>query len=396
MKKRHLKSLTSIRFLAAFHVLLYHQAIFLDPLVPESLSFLRSYLHTGYVGVNLFFVLSGFILAYTYLDPDRPPSIERRKFWVARIARIYPLYLVAMMLVAPLVILHFLDTNPLGLGTAKIGTSGLTALLLAQAWVPRLRGVWNPPGWTLSVEAFYYLSFPVAAAVLWRLSRRRAKVALAVVWLIGLLPPLTAWLFLPASVTHAPATGVLPHSDLVLLIVSAPILRLPEFLFGILLARAYLPHHGAHHGELGPRRSAILLGIGAASLLLVLGLANRIPRIFVEPGLLDPLFGILIVSLPGVRGPVERLLSSPFAVMLGEASYAVYILQAPVSYWLHRALPSGMPERMGPAYFVLYATLTVLLSVGAFRWIEDPSRRWIRGRFAQPAARAREVPDPTA
>lgn len=395
MKKRHLKSLTSIRFLAAFHVVLYHQAIFLDPLVPDSLSFLRNYLHTGYVGVNLFFVLSGFILAYTYLEPDRLPSVERRKFWVARIARIYPLYLVAMILVAPFVIVHFLSTNPLGRGATKIGTSGLAALLLGQAWVPQLRSVWNPPGWTLSVETFYYLCFPAAAAILWRLSRRRAKVALVGVWLLGLVPPLTAWLLLPPSLTHTGAAGVLPKDDLLILLTSAPILRLPEFLFGILLARAYLPHHGALHGEIGPRRSALLVTIGAASLLLALGLADRIPRLFVEPGLLDPLFGILIVGLPGLRGPLQRLLSSGCAVILGEASYAIYILQAPLSYWLQRALPSGMPQRMGPGYFVLFATLVVLVAIAAFRWIEDPARRWVRGRFAQPTAQAREVANPT-
>lgn len=394
MQKQHLKSLTSVRFLAAFWVVAYHNAHVLEPLVPASLPFLRSYLHTGYLGVNLFFLLSGFILSYTYLDPDRPPSIDTRKFWVARFARIYPLYFVALAVVAPLVVIHFLSTNPPGVGALKIGVSGFGNLLLAQAWVPQLKSIWNPPGWTLSVEAFYYLSFPLAASLLWRLRRGRAKLALIVVWLVGLVPPVAASLLLPPPLTQTPATGVLPHSYLLDLIASAPLFRLPEFLFGILLARAYFPHHGRVHGEIGPRRSAVIVAASVASLFLALGLADRMPRLWVNAGLLDPLFGMLLIGLPGLRGVLQKVLSMRVAVLLGEASYALYILQDPIAYWLFRAFPSGLPHRLGIAYFALYLSIAILVSLAAFRWIEDPTRRWIRGRFAKPAAKPRPLPEP--
>src|SRR5438128_7044986 len=84
----HLKPLTGLRFLAALLVVLYH--VDLASRLP-----LSPIVGIGYVGVSFFFVLSGFILAYTYLDAHGRLNRSRGAFWGARIARVYPVYLVA-------------------------------------------------------------------------------------------------------------------------------------------------------------------------------------------------------------------------------------------------------------------------------------------------------------
>ncbi|HVE12493.1 MAG TPA: acyltransferase family protein, partial [Elusimicrobiota bacterium] len=142
----YLGPLTSLRFLAAFHVLLFHGARewlwrpFLR--APE---WAQGLLATGYAGVGFFFVLSGFILSYTYrgrLDGAR----ERREFWRARFARVYPVYALGLLLFAPI---ELLGGRP---GT--VAPSALSCVTLTQAWIPAFALRWNTPGWSLSVEAF--------------------------------------------------------------------------------------------------------------------------------------------------------------------------------------------------------------------------------------------------
>jgi len=376
-RKPQLDALTGVRFFAAFHVVVYHHAALLDPLVPAALPFLGHYLHTGYSGVNLFFVLSGFILAYTYCDPRRPPVVDPERFWVARFARIYPVYLLGLLLVAPLVVSHFAATNAEATAALKIGVSGAVAAGLFQAWIPPLAGIWNSPGWTLSVEAFFYALFPFLVPLLWPLSRRQALVAAGVAWALGLLPPLVSMLVLAPELPVAPGHGHMPVEPLAGFLRIAPIFRLHEFVFGICLARAFFPDPAA--GARSARRfGAVALG-AAASILLALALAPRIPRLLIEAGVLDPLYGALIVGLASGRSPLRSLLATPPMRILGEASYALYILHIPLRAWMERGLGAPVAE-LGARFFALYAPLAVALSVLAFYALEDPARRWIRSR----------------
>ena len=98
--KNHFRPLTSLRFFAAMHVLAFHNH--LDALM-DLPGGIRSIIRTGYVSVSLFFVLSGFILAYTYHGDREGVSFDRRSFWAARLARIYPVYLVGLLLAALIV-----------------------------------------------------------------------------------------------------------------------------------------------------------------------------------------------------------------------------------------------------------------------------------------------------
>lgn len=357
-------------------MVIYHQAAFLETLVPASLPFLGNLLHTGYSGVNLFFVLSGYILAYTYLHPREPAEIDVRRFWTARFARIYPLYLFALVVVAPLVVAHFWSSNDPGLAVAKIATSGAAAAGLLQAWIPPLRPIWNPPGWTLSAEAFFYAVFPLVAVWVWRLRPRAAFAVAGLVWFAGLVPALLGVLLLPEAVreTHAAASSpdVWPT-----FLTSAPILRLPEFVLGIALARAFYP---PIDGASGALRHSGKLALGFASLLLLaLLLAHHIPRLLVQAGLLDPLYAGLLVALAHDRGPLARLLSWRVLVVLGEASYAIYLLHVPIAMWIREL--ANVESTSGPLYFAGYAALVIAVSLAAFTWLETPARLWLRRRL---------------
>jgi hypothetical protein len=132
----------------AFYVVLFHSRPWLMSHfnLPGSLI---TFLGNGYLAVALFFLLSGFILSYTYAG-NVENGRQHAKFWEPRFARIYPVYFLSLMLALP-----FQRALPL--------TTKIAVLAMVQAWNPFRRGwtgAWNYPAWSLSVEAFFYLCFP--------------------------------------------------------------------------------------------------------------------------------------------------------------------------------------------------------------------------------------------
>lgn len=126
--KISIKSLTGIRFFAAIFVIFFH---YLDTKQYAGL-YITELTRYGYVGVSLFFVLSGFVLAYNY--PNFTSAAERNRFWWARFARIYPLYLVALLASLPAYFV-FADLSSLAEVIKTAGKIGLEVTLLG-AWTP--------------------------------------------------------------------------------------------------------------------------------------------------------------------------------------------------------------------------------------------------------------------
>lgn len=215
LRQPPLPALTSVRFFAALIVVLFH---FGGPSLGWAPEALRHIVGAGYTGVSLFFVLSGFILAYVY----HGRSVHNGRFWWARFARVYPLFVFALLIAFPGFLRGFLA------GDFPAQTPLLSPLLL-HAWDPRSACAWNCPGWSLSVEAFFYLTFPFLLVLL-RDRARRSLIAVALgAWLVMLLPPL-AYVF--TQVGGASATPETPSVILEVLKYN-PLLHLPEFVLGV-------------------------------------------------------------------------------------------------------------------------------------------------------------------
>jgi len=359
-KRAPIDALTGLRFLAASWVVLYHYA---GAALPSGTpAGLRNAVGHGYVGVNFFYLLSGFILAYNYAE-GAPGAVRmrgtKRAFWKNRLSRIYPMYLAAWLLAAPFVVAHRFATDASSfVALAKLGVAALVSLGLVQAWLPGANAWWNPPGWSISVEAFFYAVFP------WVLPRiaasRRSRVVLG----------LAAWggsLVVPALYV---ARG---GGELALAAVKyEPLLHLPTFLLGILLAEVFDSKHK-------PLLARCRVPLGIAALLAVV-VCVRVPAGFAYPlihnGLLSPAFGGILLAVALGIPLLSPLLASRGAVLLGEASYALYILQAPL--WLTwRKVALGLTPGID---FAVFFVMLCLASVGAHRFIEVPAQRWLRRR----------------
>ena len=223
LKPKKLDALTSLRFFAAAIVVLHHSIENLK-IGTDFLAFLPTL-----QAVSFFFILSGFILTYVYRNFDAHGSI--RRFFIARIARIWPLH--GAMLLLTLVLLPgcFL---PLASGTEplKLFWMPLFAnLCLVQSWVPLSKYYFsfNAVSWSISVEAGFYLFFPLLLAGV----RRNC----ILVWLTTLL-----FTFAIASVLgylSSTSVGVINSETIAGIIQYNPLSRIFEFISGMAMALLY-------------------------------------------------------------------------------------------------------------------------------------------------------------
>ncbi|MCY1016802.1 acyltransferase family protein [Pyxidicoccus sp. MSG2] len=365
-----LDSLTGLRFFAALHVVLFH---FARPYLVTAPEGLRNWVGAGYSAVGVFFVLSGFVLAWNYLDRDGRMETGPRAFFVARVARVYPVYLLTFLLSAAPTIALSVEANGWSVAAGKLAVGGLTSLALVQAWVPRLALYWNPPGWSVAVEAFFYVLFPgLALGLLPRLRPSRLPALMGAVWVLGLVPPL---LFLALRPDEAPPVDASTWSTGLAIIKFNPLLRLPEFLFGVLLGWCFV----RERAEGVKQGSGAVLAFTGAALLVAAGAAGpRIPYPLMHNALLAPASGLLVYGLARGGGPLGWLLSRPLLVQLGGASYALYLLQFPL--WEGFVALGQWVDLQSP---LLVLALSVLASVVVHRYVETPSRSRVR-RALQP------------
>lgn len=371
--RARLNALTGLRFFAAMYVVLYH-------VVPEHFTSMptvtASVVGSGYVAVSLFFVLSGYILAYNYVPDPANPSVNRRKFWGARAARIYPVYAFSLALALPYFIL--LETHkPWGAWTRLYDgarTVGLSAVML-QAWVPSLAYRFNGPSWSLSAEAFFYLLFPALVPLVCRTPVRRHPIVVCLLlWLLSIAGLTGMSRF---AHTHL-GIQLLTRGGWAAALVYMPVFRIPEFLVGVVL--------GVAHSDRSITISAVgarTLTLGSLALLLaLLADAHALPALLMQTGLLVPVFAALILGLAASDGPVARMFSWPSLVLLGEASYSVYILHAPLHTWLRGLdLLDGGRLYASPLWVPVYVGFVVLVSIYVLRKVEIPARAVLRQWF---------------
>ncbi|HEX7886063.1 MAG TPA: acyltransferase [Phenylobacterium sp.] len=365
-----LPALTSVRFFLALGVVLFHYQL----QWPWNAMADTGFLDRARLGVDAFFILSGFVLTHAYRDAIAGHRLNYRRFLVARFARVYPAHLavlvfvVAMVTAASLMGAQFDRNlyNPVGL---------ITTLLLVHAWLPEvIKADWNGPSWSLSAEWFAYLAFPAFAWVGLKLRDRPV-----------LLLALTALLFLALDLVYQAAFGdVVVHAE-----ASMGILRIiPEFLYGVALYRL---------GErlLPTRRTAVLFAWAATILLVVLMHLKADDRWVVAAA--GPLM-LALALLSKVQA--EGFLKARWPRLGGEASYALYLVHMPIliawkGVW---SAVQGRDSHYVLAWWEVAAllALSLLAAVALHLLFEGPARAWIRRRadrlWPDPAARGQMRP----
>lgn len=255
---------------------------------------------------------------------------------------------------------------------------------MLQGWTPMTATLWNPPAWSLSAEVFFYLLFPAIGP--WLAGRRTTWLfgALLGSWALAFVGPTAYQVAFPSGPPadpHLVSIGGLAQR----FVLFGPLFHLPEFLVGIVLGHLFVRHPGL--AERAGAFRAIAAGLALVGVIAYVGGAGAsasLPLVFVQAIFL-PVYAILVWSLAVGRQGLARFLSLPGMVLLGEASYSLYLLHLPVIWsvdWLVQLL-ADRGVSLGQTRWIaaLDLTLGIALSVIVFLYLERPRRIAIRRRF---------------
>ena len=329
-------------------------------------------MESGYMGVTLFFTLSGFVLAVNYFESFR--QINGRRLWqyaVARFARIYPLYI--------LIVVYMIDRQH-AFGQPINGW--WEHVLAIQAWDPNIYHAYSfdAPSWSVSVEFFLYACFPLLVLGLARL--RTLRVTLTAAGFVTLaMTALTTWFVITGRGSLSLADPESAHRWLYV----TPLTRLGDFTLGILAARLYTQTRG--RVRLARVGSLLATVAGLVTLALMAWPSNLYSAWSLDLAYALPaavlIFGLAAapLSLPA------RMLSIPIVVLLGEASYAFYLVHMPAlgyfgaGRWVVATSPTTV------LYEILTLGAILCLAVGLHVMVERPARLCIRRLFGSYSGR---------
>jgi peptidoglycan/LPS O-acetylase OafA/YrhL len=360
-EKKDIRPLTGLRGVAALYVMFFHYSGHFNNSNPFDI-----FVYHGYLAVDLFFCLSGFVMALSYskMFAESWSLATYWKFLGRRIARVYPLYLVGT-------IAGFILVTHGWLGSLHFDFPGISLalnVLMIQTWglIPSFNS-YDSPTWSLSAEWAAYLSFPLILFV--TLKRRPSLAWISTVLCVGVIAMLP-WLreFL-GDKTWLPGSPL----DIYAPWMALPVLRcLPEFMLGVLAYRAAFTPLGIKIAE----------NRWASSILLVVTLGlMAVPNTDV---LVVLLFVVMLITLSSESSKPAKLLSSPLAQLAGQLSYSIYLthyLFLGVLYWTF-----GSVRQLGLAHAQTYAAafcvaLTLPTAYLLYAYFEVPSRKYLRHVF---------------
>jgi len=364
--------LTVLRYPAAVWVIVYHCLGTTHAELGEaslSGSLFNTFLERGFLGVSFFFVLSGFILAWNYPQITRPAD-----YLSARAARILPVYYLSLAFAVPLMIKQVIGEGFYWAFLPKL----LLVLTLTQSWIPSVPRIWNGPAWTLSCEAFFYISLiftlPFVTRTLAGRPISRTMLAVVALWVVGLiLPAVFCWRFGgDLNVSALDGNHVSKAESYAMLIIEKfPLVRVVEFLGGVAVCvgtRKWIP-------ALRLRNSVTLVLVGVAWIAT----SCFLPFIFSMGTWCFPGFACVIVGAAALPAPAESRVFR-FAGLLGNASYSVYLLHFSVRDYLTLLYKytAGITALSGPVFllalFIATTCVTTAAGILIFLRYEEPMR----------------------
>lgn len=342
--------MTGLRGVAAIWVLLFHVVVVAIPLDSSIRNALAYVALTGYLGVDVFFVLSGFVLAHVYAEQRIHVSTRAwSTFLVKRIARVYPVHLFTTALVFLAVGASF---DPSGRFSVE---SLIHVLTLTHAWEYPIVLDWNAPSWSVSCEWLAYLCCPAILAVINYVQDRRLVIASVILCFCAL-----AMVIFSRGAWGYTSFGV-------------PMIA-TEFPAGVLLHRLWVLNGQRCNSRNG------WLALATFMILTVGGSFIDRAKIAESQRYLPIFASLLVYFIATARGPVINWLESKTMKWLGRISYSIYLMQGVAFVIMIRAYPKLFVESIfatGVTAWMLVLIFTIGAGALTHTFIEEPSRRAI-------------------
>jgi peptidoglycan/LPS O-acetylase OafA/YrhL len=370
-----LPSLTPLRGIAALWVVVFHYCWHLPAIHPDQYT---GAVYKGYLAVDLFFMLSGFVISHVYhgVFARRVSGQHYRDFLKARVARIYPLHLTMLLLFVATAIAEraavYMRGGSFGpvplVGERSVGAFFANLLMLQGIWARQLS--WNDPTWSISLEFLAYLLFPLIFPSLWR-AGAAAKAGIA-----GVLLVVLGWLAYSTGDDFNQWNGI------------GAIMRcLPEFLIGALLYSFYKS-----------RALAPVLTTETSLLVAILLLSGLLHTAAPDFGII-PVFALLILTAVGNQGRLGPALNSAPFIWLGNISYSLYLIHWFVLFVAIEAMRAHaavdfakLPLNLSLALMTAMLAVSLVLATFSYRFVEVVGRRWVRERLGVRRQASRILP----
>lgn len=368
LERVQLKSLTSLRFFAATFIAIGHSG------AQPGFEMFKLDLFNAGNAVSFFYVLSGFILTYTYFNMDE--KRDYRKYIVARVGRVWPLHLVTLAFC----VYEFGSFPSLSSGWDSIAKLGANAFLL-HSWVPYADWFYsyNWVSWSISTELAFYVSFPALLFLMkkdWRVVAALAAVLLAT--MLGVCMALN----LPAR----PSVDAVSSSGLLYI---SPLSRIVEFMAGMLMWKVYSSMRDRQASAL----ASTAIEVGALALLVlsmsVTHLLWKYDKDLVPGGVMGwlatagsfPFIALAIVVMAQQKGLASKVLSNKVLVYFGEISFSVYMVHQIILRIFGKNYSDLMVSNPIAMYSMFWAA-TILISALLYHLVETPCRKLARKKLS--------------
>ena len=351
--KEELRALTGLRGLAAWLVLFYHIRAGMASYMPSGVIDIFA---KGYLAVDLFFILSGFVMYLNYADRFQSLKLSYyRQFITRRIARIWPLHIVILLFCCAFVVILMMTGRADHIGYPLIELP--LHILLMQNWGFTDALSWNHPAWSISAELFAYLIFPFIASYI--AFHRYSSFTL--ICGIILLTALLAFYF-----------NMLGYSKLGQDIPKTGVIRcLIEFFIGMILCALWKKW----------KADPLIATIISATIVLTsmtLFLLGQLSEVIAFP---IGFAAFLLCNAFLAQNPHNPLGNRVF-YYLGEISYATYLVHF-IFYIFFKIIFVEDPLFVSPYLVGLYCILVLILSSILYHAIEKPSQRWMNMKFSK-------------
>lgn len=347
-------SLHFTRFIAAFCVVAYHYG---KNAVPFNAGILNQFIQNGGFAVSYFFALSGFIMMYAYYQNDI--KLNAKNFWIARFARIYPVYFLSFLLVL-FTMLLLNSSKPKGISIILQG-------ICLQAWKPGISMEINYVSWSIAVELLFYFIFPFLFNYWQKKSLNIILFQAFLLWGISLCSHYFLIQFLSAP----------ERFNLGQFIAFFPPWHLNSFILGAAAAMLYLK-------KIKPSPYIKFFSntfiLGSLILMYVFFIKIPIPMGFLTNGGIIPIFLLLILGLALNNGLISKILSLKPFIWLGEISYGFYLWQFFIFLFFEKYCLL-LNENMNTKTFYIYILVLISFSAFSYHFFEKPIRNKIKSKL---------------
>ena len=366
-----INTLTSFRFFFALAVFAHHIIINVNRFVslPEEISRM---LDEGFIGVGFFFILSGFVLTYSYENKILAKKINKKDFYIARIARIYPMHLL-MLLVVIIKNCVILSTEiPFNIGSFFLN------LFLLQSFVPvyDVYFSFNSVSWSLSDEMFFYLSFPFLMPLLTKIKYKLKILSVPIMAAIIIIVNL--------NLHNADEKFAILYIN--------PIFRIFDFILGIYVCQLWNYLRNRQISKINFNYVEVFSLILMFAFVYFSGNVSLSFRYSVYYWI--PMF-ILLITFAFQRGYISKLLSKRSLILLGEASFCFYLIHVLIIQSMKNILESlknvlsfdnhYIPLIIYVSVFIFIFVGMCFLSILLHKYFEKPLNKYLKKILIKPA-----------